>query len=63
MRMFSPAFPWISSEVRVRRSRRSLDLQTRQLQPTIGTPVEVPLPRIIAFILYLYSFFVGVKVS
>ena len=34
----------------LRLSRRSSEEQTRQLQPTIGTPVDVPLPRIVIFI-------------
>jgi hypothetical protein len=37
-------------EARVRLSRESSEEQTRQLQPTIGTPVDVPLPRMVIFI-------------
>ena len=38
-----------SADARVRLSRGSSELQTRQLQPTIGTPVEVPHPKIVIF--------------
>jgi hypothetical protein len=31
----------------VRRSRGSGEVQTRQLQPSVGTPMDVPLPRIV----------------
>lgn len=47
--MFLPAC-CISSEVLLRRSLGSVEPHTGQLQPTIGTPVEVPLPRTIIFI-------------
>src|SRR6478735_7618135 len=37
----------METEGRVRRSRGSCDVQTRQSQPRVGTPMEVPLPRIV----------------
>jgi hypothetical protein len=44
-------FPPVSimMEARVRLSLGSLDVQTGQLHPTMGTPVEVPLPRMVIF--------------
>lgn len=38
---------------RVRVSRGSDEVQTRHLQPSVGTPIEVPLPsiRMVAFIM------------
>src|SRR3954471_22708938 len=38
-----------STEVRIRRSRGSADLQTVQSQPIIGTPCDVPVPRKVIF--------------
>src|ERR1700722_90473 len=40
-------------EGRVRRSRGSLDVQTRQVQPSVGTPMEVPLPRMVISALWM----------
>jgi hypothetical protein len=42
-------------EGRVLWSRGSLDVQTRQVQPMVGTPIEVPLPSTVrtAFISFL----------
>jgi hypothetical protein len=34
-------------EGRVLRSRGSGEVQTRQVQPSVGTPMDVPLPRIV----------------
>src|SRR5271168_1800568 len=34
-----------AADGRKRRSRGSLEVQTRQSQPSVGTPIEVPLPR------------------
>src|SRR6266567_2060464 len=47
-RMYLPEVS-IRIEERVLLSRGSSEVQTRQLQPTIGTPVEVPLPRMVIF--------------
>ena len=35
------------AEGRIRRSRGSVEVQTRQSHPSVGTPIEVPLPRIV----------------
>lgn len=44
--------PWLSiTEVRYRLSRGSSLVHTLQLQATTGTPVEVPVPRKVIFIL------------
>jgi hypothetical protein len=42
-------------EARVRLSRGSPEEQTEQPQPTIGTPVEVPLPRIVIFMVFPWN--------
>jgi hypothetical protein len=34
-----------ATDGRMRVSRGSWDVQTRQLQPRVGTPIDVPLPR------------------
>ncbi len=44
--------PWLSmTEVRYRLSRASSLLHTSQLHATTGTPVEVPVPRKVTFII------------
>ena len=47
--MFLPLWQ-TSKEARVRLSLASREEQTRHLHPTIGTPVDVPLPRMVNFI-------------
>src|ERR1700728_36456 len=42
-----PAYS-IITEGRVRRSWRSLELQTAQSQPSVGTPIDVPLPSTVS---------------
>ena len=44
MRMLRPSTS-MKQEQRVRESRGSSEVQTSQLQPITGTPVEVPVPR------------------
>jgi len=38
-----------STDVRIRRSLGSVDLQTAQSHPIIGTPCDVPVPRNVIF--------------
>ena len=47
----------IITDGRVRRSCGSVDLHTSQVQPIVGTPIEVPLPRTVsvAFIVAYFS--------
>src|SRR4051812_27555190 len=44
-----PSSVAMSTEVRSRRSFGSVDLQTAQSQPIIGTPCDVPVPRNVIF--------------
>ena len=46
MRIFSP-LKLIRAELRSRLSFGSVEVQTAQSQPDMGTPVEVPEPRIV----------------
>lgn len=41
---------WMSSDALVLLSRGLVDEHTRQLHPTMGTPVDVPEPRIVTVI-------------
>src|SRR3954452_2579143 len=47
MRMTRPLYP-IITDGRVRRSCGWIDVQTRQSQPSVGTPIEVPLPSTVS---------------
>src|SRR5260370_36360163 len=47
MRTILPAYS-IITEGRVRRSCGSLDRQTAQSQPSVGTPMDVPLPNTVS---------------
>src|SRR5258708_36396954 len=47
MRTILPAYS-ISTEGRVRGSCGSLDRQTAQPQPSVGTPIDVPLPNTVS---------------
>src|SRR6201994_3491460 len=38
---------------RVRRSRGSVEVHTRQAQPSVGTPMEVPLPNMVISALWM----------
>jgi len=45
-----------SMEGRVRLSRGSLDWQTSQLHPIVGTPIEVPLPSTVRLAIIVYQY-------
>jgi hypothetical protein len=44
-RWASVSVHWRAAEGRRRRSRGSVEVHTGQVQPRVGTPIEVPLPR------------------